>query len=218
MSTEEYVTFELFNDNFEALNLGAVLHEANIEYVIENTSANFDTFFTNNELAKEFRVKIKQADFEKAEDLLQQISLKEIETIDKDYYLFEFTDQELMDVVAKKDEWGRLNFTLAQKILKDRGKEVRVEKVEKFQQQRIEELKQPEKGASKMIAAGYIFAILGGIIGLFIGLHIVTHKRTLPNGEQVYGYSYEDRKRANAIVILAIFFLLFWLVIKFAKF
>lgn len=218
MTSQEYLTFELFNDNFEALNLGAVLREANIEYLIENTSASFDPFFTNNELAKEFRVKIKQADFEKAEDLLQQISLKEIETIDKDYYLFEFTDQELMDVVAKKDEWGRLNFTLAQKILKDRGKEVRLEKVEKFQEQRIEELKQPEKGAGGMIVAGYIAAILGGLIGLFIGLHIVTHKKTLPNGEQVYGYSPADRKNGSTILVLSIFFTLLWLVVRFAKF
>ncbi|MEO5645237.1 MAG: hypothetical protein ABIQ40_00170 [Bacteroidia bacterium] len=218
MATEQFVTFELFNDNFAALNLGAVLTEEKIEYVIEDTSANFDPFFTHNELAKEFRVKIKQGDFEKAEHLLEQISLKEIETIDKEYYLFEFTDQELTDVVSKKDEWGRLNFILAQKILKDRGKEIRIEKVERIVNTRIEELKRPEKSGSGLITAGYIFAILGGLFGLFIGIHLVTYKRTMPNGEQVYAYSHNDRKQGNAIVIVGIFFILFWLVVKFAKF
>ena len=201
MATEEYITFQKFTDHGAALSLGLVLEEGNIEYELENASTSFDPFFTNNELTKEFRIKLKKEDFEKADKLLQQISLSQIDLVEKDYFLFDFTNEELVDVVSKKDEWGQFNFTLAQKILKERGKEIKPAEVESFTEQRIEELTKPEESQNWLITAGYVLILLGGLFGLFIGWHLATHKKTLPNGDRVYGYSLQDRKHGNIIVI-----------------
>ncbi len=215
--TEPFITFQRFNDQIEAMDLGAILEEANIEYVFENASAVFDVTFANSELSKEFRIKIKHSDFERADVLLEQICLAEIDIADKDYFLFEFTDAELIDVVSKKDEWGQFNFMLAQKILKDRGKEMRPEKIASFKKERIEELKKPEESQAGWINLAYVLALFGGLFGIFIGMHLATHKRTLPNGERVYGYSLEDRKHGNTIVIIGAVFFVIWMIIYFLR-
>ncbi len=212
---EPFITFQKFNDQIAAMDLGAILEEANIPYEFENTSTVFDVSFANNESTKEFRIKIKQSDFERADLLLEQISLAEIDNADKEYYLFEFTDAELIDVVSKKDEWGQFNFMLAQKILKDRGKEMRPEKVASFKKERIEELKKPEESQAGWINLGYILAFLGGLFAIFIGLHLTTHKRTLPNGERVYAHSVEERKHGSSMVIIGSIFFVIWMVIYF---
>ena len=136
--------------------------------------------------------------------MLQQISLSQIDSVDKDYYLFNFTDLELMEVITKRDEWGHLDFILAQKILKERGKEIKPEVVELLKKQRLEELAKPEENQKAWIYAGYITAVLGGFLGIFIGWHLSTYKKTLPNGDRVYGHSQSDRKHGNRILIIGV--------------
>jgi hypothetical protein len=217
MISQEFVTFQTFNDQVAALELAQIFKENNIEYEFENNAINFDASFAHSELAKEFRIKIQKEDFERADNLLQQISLSQLDSVAKDYYLYDFTDEELLDVVAKKDEWGQLNFVLAQKLLKERGKEVKPQEIELFKKERIEKLAKPAQNQQGMIYAGYIMAVLGGLFGLFIGWHLASYKRTLPNGDRVYAYPLEDRKQGNNIVILGVFCMLIWLIARFGS-
>lgn len=214
MTTEPFLTFQKFNDHGAASELGTLLNENKIEYLLEDCSASFDPSFANSSLAKEFRIKLKKMDFEKADNLLQSISLNQIETVDKDYYLFDFTDNELIEIITKRDEWGQLDFLLAQKLLKERGKEIKPEVVELLIKQRIDELAKPEEHQKTWIYAGYITALLSGFLGFFIGWHLLTHKKTLPNGDRVYSYSKSDRKHGNRILIIGAIFFVLWLTLR----
>jgi len=95
---EEFITFQKFNEQVSALELGKLLKENNIEYLLEDNSVNSDPIMSNNEFSKDFRVKLQRKDFEKADNLLQQLSQAEIDEIDKNYYLFSFSDDELIDL------------------------------------------------------------------------------------------------------------------------
>ena len=86
-----------------------------------------------------------------------------------------------------------------------------------IKKQRIIELSKPEEGQNSYIIIGYICAILGGLLGLFIGWHLLTYKKTLPNGSQVYAYSENDRKQGNRIVILGGIFLVLWILYRILK-
>ena len=66
---EQYLTFQKFSDQAMATELAELLKANNIDYIIENTSG-FDTTFINSEANKEYRVKLKKEDFEKANTLL----------------------------------------------------------------------------------------------------------------------------------------------------
>jgi hypothetical protein len=213
MEESQFLTYCKFTDKSEATEFSKLLENNNIEFLFEETSTNFDPVFGNAEFIKEYRIKLKNTDFERADKIQIELSVNQIEAIDKDYYLFAFTDQELIELITKSDEWGKFDYVLAQKILKDRGKEINNELVGTLKNQRLEELAKPEKRPKAWIVAGYVFAVLGGLLGLLIGWDLLS-KKTLPNGDRVYSYPAEDRKHGRNIFIFGIFFFILWITVR----
>lgn len=211
---EEFITFEKFNDQNSAKELGELIAAQNIEFLLEDNSLSFDPTFANNGFGKEYCIKLKKSDFEKANKILADKSENQINEIDEDYYLLSFTDDELIEVITKSDEWNKFDISLAKKLLKDKGKEITPEKIEEIKRQRIIELSKPEEGQKGYIILGYITAFLGGLLGIFIGWHLLTYKKTLPNGNRIYAYSENDRKQGNRILTIGYIFLAFWLIIR----
>ena len=214
---EEFITFQKFNDQNSASELGDFFKEKELEYQLEDNSLSFDPTFANNGFGKEFCVKLKKSDFEKGNAFLLEKAEKEILEIDKDYYLLSFTDKELFELIAASDEWSPFDVSLAERLLKERGKEVTPEEIEKIKTNRIVELSKPEESQRTYIIIGYITAFLGGFLGIFIGWHLLTFKKTLPNGNRIYAYSDNDRKQGNRILIIGGIFLVIWLSYRFLK-
>lgn len=69
---------------------------------------------------QQFFVKLKKNGFKKADSLLFDESSKELDNVDKEHYLYNFTDEELFDILSKADEWNEFDYQLSQRILKDR--------------------------------------------------------------------------------------------------
>jgi hypothetical protein len=211
---EDFITFQRFNDQYSAKQFGKLLSDQNIKYVLEDNSLSFDPTFANNNFGTEYCIKIQNEDFEKVNAILEAKSDIEINEIDKDYYLLSFSDEELIDVISKSDEWNKFDVSLAKKLLRDRGQEITPLKIEEIKKQRITELAKPEKSQSGYIILGYITALLGGLLGVFVGWHLLTYKKVLPDGNRVYVYSENDRKQGNRILILGLVFFIFWFGVK----
>jgi hypothetical protein len=214
---EEFILFQKFNTENLAADFGRLLNENKIENLLENISINFDPILSNNEFGKEYCVKIKKIDFERANDILSEKAKAEINEIQDDYYLFSFSDEELIDVIEKSDEWNKFDVELAHKLLKERGNEITDEQINDIKKQRIVELSKPEEGQNIYIIIGYICAFLGGFLGVFIGWHLLTYKKTLPNGNRIYAYSENDRKQGNRILILGGIFIVIWILYRILK-
>ena len=90
---------------------------------------------------------------------------------------------------------------MAQTLLDKRGKHVSDEVVEAYRNKRLEEVRQPKFGGYGTIIIGYIFAILGGVIGIFLAASLLGKKRIF-NGEKVN--IYDKATRTNAIIYLTI--------------
>ncbi len=71
-------------------------------------------------LPPEFTKKVTSDNFERVSEILDYVATKEIFEIDKSHYLFNFSDEELFDLLAKPDEWSAFDYQLAQKILDKR--------------------------------------------------------------------------------------------------
>ena len=95
--------------------LAELLNEHNIQYYIQEETSGFDPSFVMSNAPVDYAVKIKSEDFEQANLLQKESETKNIEGIDKDYYLFSFTDDELMEVITKADEWSAFDNVLAKK-------------------------------------------------------------------------------------------------------
>ncbi len=146
--------------------------------------------------------------------MITAITQRQLIDLPNNYYLFDFTDEELIEVVAKPDEWNQLDYLLALKLLKERGKEVNPILADKLREHRIEELAKPEVSQKGMIYSGYALAVLGGIIGIGIGWTLSSQKKTLPNGNVVYVYSESDRKHGNRILWIATISFVLWIVLR----
>ncbi|MES2108131.1 MAG: hypothetical protein V4577_05265 [Bacteroidota bacterium] len=206
----EFITYQKFNDAALAKQLAELLAEHSISYFIEEGDMVFNPAFSYTD-KKEYAVKVKPGDFERINDLLKQDANETMGEVEPDYYLLAFTNEELMDVVTKADEWNVFDVQLARKLLAERGHAISDKEAAEIEEERIEELKKPEPSQNGWVIIGYIIAIgclampfFISVIGLFIGWHLASHKKTLPNGEQIYAYNETDRKHGKRIFYIGI--------------
>ena len=196
------LTFQRFNDIGLANEFAERLTQLGIYCEIDNQTVPFDVTYANNPLENDIRIKLHPEDFTKANTALDEYYKSQLDSIDKDYYLFSFTDNELEEIVRRPDEWNRLDYQLALKLLKDHGIEIKPEVIESYQQRRIAVLSQTENMSIWWVYIGYATAVLGGFLGMVIGFLLVYGKKTLPNGTSVYINS--DKLRFHGKLILAI--------------
>ncbi len=211
--TNELLTFQKFKDPDIARDIAEKLKQAGILYELDDDAKFFDASFAHDPMQQETRIKIRSSDFLKANQVLDDYYRMQVDQIGADHYLFAFSDTELMEILSKPDEWGRLDFQLAQKILHDRGYTIDNNTLETFREKRINELSKPEQSQILLIITGYISALLGGLFGLVVGWILTHSKRTLPDGSQAYTYNQGDRLHGRIIsgisllVIIVVLFL-----------
>ncbi|MCC8411016.1 hypothetical protein LJ707_18900 [Mucilaginibacter sp. UR6-1] len=202
---KEFVTFKKFNDPALAEDLVVLLKSNGISYQVEEDALSFKPYFNNNdELDREYLIKISPADFDQANKVLNEAEADNIAQVNSDHYLFAFTDAELMDVVIKTDEWSNFDQLLARRILIERDVNITDQQVSEAKQVHIQALKKPEHNTTLFIIAGYVMVLVFSFIGIFIGWVLRYSKKTLPNGERVYMYKDADRKQGSIIFTLSI--------------
>jgi hypothetical protein len=204
MSEQEFITFQKLESQEDAENVIAILQEAGIAVQFETVATPVDVTFTGNAQPAEVIIKIHPDDFEKANEALELQARTVVVEYPDDHYIFNFTDDELMEVVQKEDEWSVEDFILAQKLLKERGKEVTEDQLHSFRKQRIEEFRKPVKGETGWIVFGFLTAFLGGLLGIIIGMIHYRMKKTDPTGHRFYAYDEPTRKSGRIMAIIGV--------------
>ena len=198
---DNLVKLKNYNTIEEANSVVELLEKNNIFFKIEKEGLSEDSTFAGNTLLAQISIKVKTEEVETAQNLISELEEVNIDKLEADYYLFEFTDEELIDMLKKPDEWSLNDFHWAQEILKQRGKAPEKSQIDSWKKERLELLSQPEEVTSQHINTAYFFCILGGIIGMVMGRHINSFKKTLPNGQKVYNYTNESRKKGLNIAL-----------------
>ena len=134
---DKFLCFQKYNDVDIAEAVGQKLFENGIAYTIENERKYWDPSFANNSFAADIILKIAPDNFTSAHKILETFYKDQLDITDNDYYLNSFTDDELFEIVSKPDEWGHFDYQLAQKLLKERGKDVSMEFIYQLKKQRI---------------------------------------------------------------------------------
>lgn len=212
---ENYSVFRKYPTLEQVKDLESLLNKNDIATEIADNIPPVDSSFSGSTLQNQYEIKIPLTDFEKAEKILDENAENLIDEVDKDHYLFSFTDDELYEILLKADEWNEFDYKLAQKILIQRGKSVDTELLKALKKQRIELLAKPEENQKSRIMAGYIFAILGGFLGILIGYSLWTSKKSLPNGQKVYSYNEKDRAHGKNIFYIGLIVLPFYVIVRF---
>lgn len=118
---EGFELFQLLHHLQVAEEMGKVLEKEGIPYEIIHTRKYFDPSFAFNKVDPEINLRLRPEDFARARAVLEQYYDEQVENTDPDYYLFQFTDAELLELVSKPEDWGIFDHALARKIIKERG-------------------------------------------------------------------------------------------------
>ena len=89
---ENFNVFRRFSTLTQAQELEALLNKNNISTVLGDNIAPVDITFSGSTLQDQYEVKISPFDFEKAESVLEKEAENLLNEIDKEYYLFGFTN------------------------------------------------------------------------------------------------------------------------------
>ena len=199
----EYVAYKKFTDLDSAEEVLRLLKENNIEcHLLDETFASVK-IVGYNPIDFGITLNIKPNDFGKANTILKQYYLDEIEKADTTYYLFDFADNELMEIVEKPYEWGDFDVHLARKILKGRGVVINEASIETKKEAAIADLSKIIPVSGLRIICGYLFAFIFPPYSMISGFLIVHNRNILPNGKKVYLHSEADRKHGKIIVMLS---------------
>jgi hypothetical protein len=198
---EGFEIYKLLHNRQVAEEMSRILERAGIKCEITQSRQYFDPSFAFNKVDPDVNLKIKPEDFKQANQILKEYYEQQLEMVDKEYYLFTFSDAELIELVRKQDEWGSFDVELAKRILHDRGIEITDEIETEVEKQRLQELGKPEKASRFMIIGGYITALLGGFFGMLFGWLLCTTK-TLPDGQRVPMYTLEDRRHGQRMILI----------------
>ncbi|WP_448702238.1 hypothetical protein ACFGVR_07900 [Mucilaginibacter sp. AW1-3] len=208
MMEPEFLTFRKFSDMAFAGGLTDLLDDNRIPYQVETSPLIVNPLLASGaELSLEYIIKLQPQDFNTVNTLLEVYEEKAVEEVEPDHYLFDFTDEELHDVLKNNSKWSAFDQVLARKILDERGAPVTDEQIEEYREEEIELLSRPEESEATWIIIGYLSAFLGGFLGIFIGAMMWKFKKTLPNGERIYAYT--DTSRINGLIILIIGIIVF---------
>jgi hypothetical protein len=208
MSENNFEEYKTFTNHTEIKEFTNLMDQNHIEYNVHKITPVLDPAFAGNTQNDNIVIKIKPSDVERVEQILLNEVDVNVEDLAPDYYLLYFTDDELMDVVVKKDEWNDFDYVLAQKLLKERGKEITPDVLEMIRRQRISELSKQNPYPGLWIIAGYVFSVLGGLIGVFIGLMLIWDTKKLPGGTKIYAYDSKARRHGKMILVVALIMLI----------
>ena len=105
---EELIILKKISTNEEATTIIEILQKNDIEYFLEKEDN--EEVELSGDMIFGLNIKVKGEDLEKAEELLKDIEEINVERLEKDYYLFAFSDSELIEILEKPDEWGHNDY------------------------------------------------------------------------------------------------------------
>lgn len=205
---ENPFTIKTFNNEEDYFEFLTLLKSNSINFETEVLNTTIDSVFMRP-IDKVFKVNIATKEISKVEEILNNEALEAIENVDKTHYLFDFSSKELREILENQDDWSPFDYQLAKKILLERDEYLDENYLNTIELERIEKQYQQEKTPTDLILAGFIFCLLGGVIGIAIGLYILTSKKILRNGDKIFAFAINDRKKAVWMIGIGILIISF---------
>ena len=199
----------------EARAISRLLEHAGISnFIEENKKVYLDD--TADSYESSFDLQIKQEDFSKADQVMEERAYQMAEVSD-DHFLNSLSNDELMDVIYKTDEWGEENYAVARRLLEGRGKRLSDEYVDSLRKKRSKDIHKVIKAEPMLIVVGYISVILAGVFAIGIGLYLYYAVRIDEDGKQFRLYDSASRGTGIFMTFLGVLSLLIYILAYFLK-
>ena len=229
--SEEFITYRSFPSRDEARKVAASLEKEGIGTEIGNSQKTLDPVLAGTAYDDNIVLRIKLADFKKANEILIKSGSIAYNDIDPAHPLFELSVDELKDILARPEEWGADNYNIALALLANRGANIQPAEIELKQEEHMHQLAERKSINFSLIGIGYASGLvnivliftsyqfdmvknrgvwfLPGLYGIIIGGLILGAKTILPDGRTIPTYNNQVRWHAIAMFSLNV---LAWLI------
>lgn len=210
-------------DKFIIEEVASILDVHSINYEVISNEKDFNPNFITDTNKIDYQLLIDKDDFDVANKAISDYYARET-SMPEGYYLLDYSNDELKEILSKKDEWNEFDYGAANKILKDRGENITDEELNSIDKSRLDFLRNEYENPQEVknyIIIGYIFAIVGCLLSLIWGMlifvsyaiavAIIKLRKQLPSGESIYYFNGKDRKHGKRILILSLVFTSIWI-------
>lgn len=191
----EFLPYAKFQTAEDALPLINLLKTASIPYQFEHLVNQLDDLIIGYSLDPMFEIRVESSRFEQVNQLLQQSAIVGPDD-QSQYYLYNFTDEELMNVVNNDEEWNAFDQGLAKAILEKRHATT----INKPTLSNNNYLAKSLPTSTLII--GYLLSTT--IIGILFGLSIRQNKKILSDGTKTYTYDSNTRQHGSYMIMVAL--------------
>lgn len=203
----QFLTYSKFHTRQEAAELTQLLDNAGIPFQVDLDTTLLDKIYIGENLDPSVAVRIPSNQFEAVNTLLKAEAETQIQHAHPDHYLFDFSDQELIEVVQQPTEWNHFDLALATKILTDRN--VRVPSMP------VQDMKAPAAYPLRLelqwIIMGYVLSLIFAWAGIIAGMITIIASRALPTGEKVKMYDAYTHNHATIMIVIGVLRTLYFL-------
>ena len=223
---QEPIVFQTYASIEQATEVADQLRGRGIAATVVKVGPRLDSAIIGPDYGDKYAVKIMGSDFTEANKILYSDSNVDLDSVDVNHPLMLMNNEELKGIIAKPDEWGAENYSIALALLKSRGVTISETVIDSLKEERIAILSRRKKLSPYFLLTGYSSAILPclfnalkyhqkvggyvtdfiiylpGFLGLFIGWVILRSRTTLPDGRQIPSFEEGTIKHGIAIVIL----------------
>lgn len=200
----ELVLFKSFYEREEAEGLHDFLQGKGIYSRIENSRALLDTVYIGHTGDKTILLLMAQSDFRRANQLIDEEIESRIGEIGPDYYLHDMTDDELLEIIRKPDEWNNQDVLIAKSLLSERGKDLTDTDIQEKKTLRIRELAKPQGMSPAYIFLSYALSLWFPLYGIVFALLLLNATTLLPNGLKVRAYTEKTRNHGWVVLVISI--------------
>ena len=201
----EFLPYAKFQTTEDALPLINLLKTAEIPYQFEHLVNQLDDLIIGYSLDPMFEIRVESSKFKQVNDLLQKTATLEPDEPFR-YYLYDFTNEELWNVVNNNEEWNVFDQGLARSILEKR-QATTINLTETGNN-----IYHPKSLPATTLFIGYLLSTT--IIGVLFGLSIRQNKKVLSDGSKVYTYDHNSRLHGSYMISVALLALTLFLTRK----
>lgn len=187
-------TLERFDFEFEAEAAKALLAAEGIAAEVQREQFYVDITFGANPNHPKFALIVPLGAFQRAHEILAADKAGDMEELN------EKSDEALIEMLCEAERWPESLRQQARHILAGRDIHFSNEELEALESSRYATLKKPRSVEDWELVLAFLLAFAGGFIGLAWGWLLMTSKRTLPNGEQVWLYDAHARRAGRWLI------------------
>lgn len=235
--SEELIVYGTYATIENAESIAGILEGEGIETQIGTAAKMLDTAIGGGTYEDKFILRIHGSDFNKATKVLREQANVDIGTLDSHDPMRSLSKEELLDVIAKPDEWGPENYNIAIQLLRQKGVIVSQFMLNDMEEKRIEVLSERKSIDPMILILGYSLAVaniatifafqhpvigltrwmkfMPAAIGIVLARLIIQSRTTLPNGDRIYTYNNTVTRHAVIIEWLSIVVVLINVIIQF---